>query len=88
MIGWKMEKRSRIRGSLETSLTINYETITYSKQKARIRREKLSDLQQKIKESTAKCGEQPSQENLNDLEILQTEYDRQYDYIAKGAIIR
>ena len=67
---------------------IRYETITYSKQKARIRRETLSDLELKIKECTAKCDEQPNQENLNDLEILQTEYDSQYDYIARRAIIR
>ena len=67
---------------------ISYESITYSKQKARIRREKLLDLEQKIKECTAKCDEQPSQENFSDLEILQTEYDSQYDYIAQGAIIR
>ena len=46
------------------------------------------DLEQKIKECTAKCDEQPSQENLSDLEILKTEYDSQYDYIAQGAIIR
>ena len=67
---------------------IRYETITYSKQKARNRREKLSALEEKIKECTVKCGEYPSPENLNDLEILQTEYDRQYEYIAQGAIIR
>ena len=54
---------------------IRYESITYSKQNARIRREKLLDLEQKIKECTAKCDEQPSQENLSDLEILKTEYD-------------
>ena len=67
---------------------IRYETITYSEQKVRIRREKLLDLQQKIKECTAKCDAQPSQENLSDLEILKTEYDSQYDYIAQGGIIR
>ena len=67
---------------------IRYETITYSKQKARNRREKLSALEEKIKECTVKCDEYPSPENLNDLEILQTEYDRQYEYIAQGAIIR
>ena len=62
---------------------IRYETITYSKQKARIRRANLSDLETKIEECTVKCDEQPNyQENLNDLEILQTEYDRQYEYIA------
>ena len=67
---------------------IRYETITYSKQKARNRREKLSALEEKIKECTVKCDEYPRPENLNDLEILQTEYDRQYEYIAQGAIIR
>ena len=67
---------------------IRYETITYSKQKARNRREKLSAFDEKIKECTVKCDEYPSPENLNDLEIFQTEYDRQYEYIAQGAIIR
>ena len=45
-------------------------------------------MEEKIKECTVKCDEYPSPENLNDLEILQTEYDRQYEYIAQGAIIR
>ena len=67
---------------------IRYENITYSKQKARNRRKKLSALEEKIKECTVKCDEYPSPDNLNDLEILQTEYDRQYEYIAQGAIIR
>ena len=49
---------------------------------------RLEFEEQKIKECTAKCDEQPSQENLSDLEILQTEYNSQYDYIAQGAIIR
>ena len=67
---------------------IRYETITYSKQKARNRREKLSALEEKIKECTVKCDEHPNPENLNDLEILKTDYDQQYEYIAQGAIIR
>ena len=67
---------------------IRYETITYSKQKARNRREKLSALEEKIKECTVKCDEHPNPENLNDLEILKTEYDQQYEDIAQEAIIR
>ena len=67
---------------------MRYETIPYSKQKAKNRREKLSVLEQKIKKYTAKCDEQPNQENVSELEILQTEYERQYEYIAQGAIIR
>ena len=34
------------------------------------RREKLSVLEQKIKKYTAKCDEQPNQENVSELEIL------------------
>lgn len=45
-------------------------------------------LEQKIKKCTANCDEQPNPANVNELEILQTEYDRQYEYIAQGAIIR
>ena len=67
---------------------IRYESIAYSKQKARNRREKLLTLEKNIRECSAKCDEQPNQENLNDLEILQTEHDRQYEYIAQGAKIR
>ena len=29
-----------------------------------------------------------SSKNLNDLEILQTDYDRMYEFIARGAIVR
>ena len=67
---------------------IRHETISYSKQKAKNRREKLSVLEQKIKKCTVKCDEQPKPENVSELEILQTEYERQYEYIAQGAIIR
>ena len=35
-----------------------------------------------------KCDNDPTAENLNNPEILQTEYDRRYDYIARGAMIR
>ena len=70
---------------------ILYETITlymYSKQKARNRREALTELEKKMKECMVKCEESPSPENINNLEILQTEYNRHYEYIAQGAIIR
>ena len=67
---------------------IRYETINYSKQKARNRREKLSALEDKIKKSTADCDAHPTPENLNELEILQIEYDRHYEYMVQGSIIR
>ena len=61
---------------------IRYVTISYSKQKAKKRREKLSVLEKEIKECQVKCDENATPENLNDLEILQTEYDRHYEYIT------
>ena len=34
------------------------------------------------------CDKDPSSKNLNDLEILQTDYDRLYEFIAQGVIVR
>ena len=42
----------------------------------------MSSLKKDIKE----CASTP--ENVNDLEVLQSEYDRHYEYITQGAIIR
>ena len=67
---------------------IRIETITYSKQVAKERSEKLPTLERNIQEYAMKCGKDRTSENLNNLEVLQTEYDRQFDYIARGAMMR
>ena len=67
---------------------ICYETIVYSKKKAKERRSVLVSLEERLKECQVKCDEDPTPENLNDLEIIQTEYGRHYDYITPGIIIR
>ena len=67
---------------------IRNETITYSKQVAKERREKLSNLERNIQEYAMKCDNDPTAENLSNPEILQTESGRQYDYIAREAMIR
>ena len=67
---------------------IRYETIVYSKKKAKERRSVLVSLEERLEESQVKCDEDPTPENLNVLEIIQTEYDRHYDYITQGVIIR
>ena len=41
-----------------------------------------------MKNLQVQCDQDPSQENVNKLEILKTKYDLQYEYIAQGAIIR
>lgn len=67
---------------------IRYETIVYSKKKAKERRSVLVSLEERLKYCQVKCDEDPTPENLNDLEIIQTECDRHYDYITQGIIIR
>ena len=65
-------------------------TISYSKCKARERKAKMADLEKKLKNFQVQCDQERmrSLENVNKLEILRTEYDLQYEYIAQGAIIR
>ena len=41
-----------------------------------------------MKNLQVKCDQDPSLENVNKLEILKSEYDLQYAYLAQGAIIR
>ena len=67
---------------------IRQETIVYSKSKTRERRATLTSLESKIKDCQIACDKDPSSKNLNDLEILQTDYDRVYEFIAQGAIVR
>ena len=67
---------------------IRYQTIKFGKKKVRKRSEKLSALEKNVKECASKCDEDPTPEIVYDLEILQSEYDRHYEYITQGAIIR
>ena len=67
---------------------IRQRTITYSKAKARKKREKVKHLEEILRDCTTKCDNNPSKENLDELECLQAEYDQLYDYITQGAIIR
>ena len=67
---------------------IRYETIAFSKKKARKGKEILSALEKNVKECASKCDEDPTHENVNDLEFLQSEYVRHYEYFTQEAIIR
>ena len=58
---------------------IRYETIDFIKKKARKRRGKE---EKDTKECATKCDEDPTPETVNDLEILQLECDRHYEYIT------
>ena len=63
-------------------------TIDYSKSKARIRRAKLNEIEDKLRRCSEKCDSHPSTQNVEELECLQAEYDRLFEYITQGAIIR
>ena len=63
-------------------------SIKYSKERAREKRKKISDIETSLKLSEEKCNESPTVENQEELEILKTEYNSIYKRIAKGAIIR
>ena len=67
---------------------IRQRTIIYSKAKARKKREKVKQLEETLRNCTIRCDNNPSKENLEELECLQAEYDQLYDYITQGAIIR
>ena len=62
--------------------------MKYSKEKARQRRKKLSDIEASLRTCEERCNELPSARDQEELEMLQMEYDSIYEQIAKGAIIR
>ena len=63
-------------------------TINYSKEKARQRRQKISDIENSRKVLEEKCGNNPTTENIEQLEILKLEHENIYEEFSKGAIIR
>jgi len=62
---------------------VRYETIDYSKKKAKERRAELTKVENNLKECQRKWDENPTVENVNGLDVLQTEYGRHYEYIAQ-----
>ena len=56
---------------------IKQKTMSYSKSKARERRASLREMEETL------CDQDPPVENINKLEILETEYDFKFEYIAQ-----
>ena len=63
-------------------------TINYSKEKAQQRRQKISDIENSCEVLEEKCGNNPTTENIEQLEILKLEHENIYEAFSKGAIIR
>ena len=62
--------------------------IKYSKEKAHSRKAKIKDLEEKLQNCTKNCENDPSKENIEELECLQAQHNDLYGYITQGAIIR
>ena len=67
---------------------IRKETIQYSKVKAKQRRERMIMIENKLKLAEEKVAEIPTIANQNELENLKIEYEKEYEYITRGAITR
>ena len=57
---------------------IRKETIHYSKAKAKQRRERINSIENKLKLAEEEQAVTPTVENLNKLENLKTEYEKEY----------
>ena len=62
--------------------------MKYSKEKARLRKVKIFEIEKSLTVYQEKCAADPSTENFEQLEILKSKYDAHFDYLSKGAIIR
>ena len=67
---------------------IREESISYSKLKAKERRNRIQTIENRLKVCEEKIAESPTQENLANLESAKTEYEKEYDYIVRDSIIR
>ena len=67
---------------------IRGESISYSKLKVKERRNRIQKIENRLKMCEEKIAESPTKENLANLESAKTEYEKEYDYIVRGSIIR
>ena len=62
--------------------------ISFSKLKAQERRRKIQAIENRLKICEERIAQSPTQENLANLESAKAEYEKEYDYIVGGSIIR
>ena len=62
--------------------------IKYSKEKAEERRARLAEAEKKVKRCELIYNNDPSQNNVKDLEAAKHEYDLLHDYMVCGCIVR
>ena len=62
--------------------------MTYSKLKAKERKAKMKTIEDRLKLCEEKIADAPTPENLINLESVRAEYEREFDFIVRGSIIR
>jgi len=62
-------------------------SMKYSKERAREKRERVSNIENMLQTCKENCSRSPSKENFEQLEVLKIEYDDIYRELAEGAII-
>ena len=67
---------------------IRKESISFSKLKAQERRRKIQAIENRLKICEERIAQSPTQENLANLESAKAEYEKEYDYIVRGSVIR
>ena len=60
--------------------------MQYSKVKAKQRRERMNLIENKLKQAEEQVAETPTTANQNELQNLKIEYEKEYEYITRGAI--
>lgn len=63
-------------------------TMKYSKTKAKERRSRLCEIENKLKECQEIFDSNPTENNAVQLETIKSEYNSLYDYIIHGNVIR
>ena len=56
--------------------------MKYSKEKARLRKVKILEIETSLTVYQEKCAADPSTENFEQLEILKSKYDAHFDYLS------
>ena len=64
-----------------TKYRIRQVSMRYSKEKARLRREKILEIETSLTIYQEKCSADPSTENFEQLEILKNKYDAHFDHL-------
>ena len=65
---------------------IRQSTIVFSQQKAKQRRNKLVDIENKLRKSELLCATEPTENSVENIEKGKIKYDSMYEYTTQGTL--